>query len=80
MKKELKIYYSGKLNEELDEDLEDLLGKYGYKRWASGYNLEENIRDLAFEIPKDKKLSKKKLQAILSVNKRFTKRMKNNTA
>lgn len=49
MKKgELKIYYKGELNQDLDNALERVLESFGYKRWASGMNAE-GIRDLAFD-------------------------------
>ena len=48
-KDELKVFYaSEEINTGLDESLEALLAPFGYRRWASGYNLEEKIRDLAF--------------------------------
>ncbi len=46
---ELKVYYSGKLNSELDDALEGVLSKFGLTRWASGYDLVNEVRDLAFE-------------------------------
>lgn len=49
---QLTIYYKGKLDPELDAAIEKLLEGWGYKRWASGYNLENGVRDLAFEITK----------------------------
>ena len=49
MKKgELKVYYKGELNQELDKALEKTLKSFGYKRWASGMDAE-GIRDLAFD-------------------------------
>ena len=47
---ELKVIYDGEVNSFLDETLEKTLGAFGFKRWASGYNLIENKRDLAFEL------------------------------
>lgn len=47
-KNELKIYYEGELNEKLDLAIEKTLKAFGFTRWASGYDIEENIRDLAF--------------------------------
>lgn len=43
----LKVYYEGKLNQELDKALEDILKSFGYNRWTSGMSYE-NIRDLSF--------------------------------
>lgn len=45
---ELKVYYKGALNRNLDRALEEALKKFGYERWASGMNLLESVRDLAF--------------------------------
>ena len=50
MKKELKVYYeSDGINSELDEAIEKTLQNFGYKRWASGFDLTKNVRDLAFD-------------------------------
>lgn len=47
---EIKIFYQEESpNENLDEDLEKLLDKHGFKRWASGYDLIDRVRDLAFD-------------------------------
>ncbi len=48
---EIKIYYRCKegVNIALDEALESHLNTLGYRRWASGCNLESGVRDLAFE-------------------------------
>lgn len=47
---ELKIFYKcNEGNDELEAELEKLLKKYGYHRWASGYDLEDGIRDIAFD-------------------------------
>jgi len=46
---ELKIFYAGGLNENLDKKLTNLLKEFGYKRWASGMNLKTLIRDLAYD-------------------------------
>jgi len=45
----MKIIYKGEVNGKLDEDLEKVLKKHGYSRWASGYTFETDERDLAFE-------------------------------
>jgi len=55
---ELKIIYKveERLDRKLDDALEDCLKKLGWRRWASGYELETKERDLAFEkMPNDKK-------------------------
>ena len=48
---EIKIFYRSKdgVNLELDKSLEGLLNTLGYRRWASGRDLTNGIRDLAFE-------------------------------
>jgi len=45
---ELKIFYSGGLNKDLDDAIERLLGAFGYEIGASGIEIETGIRDLAF--------------------------------
>jgi len=45
---ELKVYYGGGLNQELDKALEKVLKPFGYEIWASGMDTE-GIRDLAFD-------------------------------
>jgi len=47
---ELKVFYGGGLNEELDHELEVLLEDFGYEMWASGCDVK-NVRDLAFDKP-----------------------------
>jgi len=49
---QLRVYYGGPLDRDLDIDIEECLKRYGFCRWASGYNLEEGVRDLAFEVKK----------------------------
>ena len=53
-KGQLNIYYDGKGEYELEKDLRELLKSYGYKFWASGFDLVDKVRDLAFE-KKEKK-------------------------
>ena len=48
MKKKLIIKYDG-FHEEMEKELEALLERYGWHRWASGRNLETGIRDIAYE-------------------------------
>lgn len=52
-KNELKVFYHGEINENLDIALEKILQGFGYAFWASGTDLKESVRDLAF----DKKVS-----------------------
>jgi len=51
---EVKIYYDGGLNVELDRIFEDALKPLGLHRWASGMNMETKERDLAFTTRKEK--------------------------
>ena len=50
MKKiKLKVIYDTPLNMDLDAAIEKTLKEFGFKRWASGYDMEDHVRDLAFE-------------------------------
>ena len=46
---EVKVFYSGGLNAELDKAIADCLKEFGYKRWASGMEIGSQVRDLAFD-------------------------------
>lgn len=47
---ELKVFYGAPTSQKaLDKALGKVLEKFGYKRRASGYNLSEDVRDLAFK-------------------------------
>jgi len=48
---DLTIYYKDKegVNPELDLALERVLSAFGYKRWASGINAIDKVRDIAFD-------------------------------
>ena len=49
-KQELKVYYDSEdINTELDKAIVKAIKLFGYKWWASGYNLIEHKRDLAFD-------------------------------
>jgi len=52
---EFRIYYKikGRLVN-FEKELEKLLEKHEYKRWASGYDLIDGVRDLCFEKIKEK--------------------------
>ena len=43
------IYESQEVEKEFDDAIEEFLETLGFKRWASGYNLEDQERDLAFD-------------------------------
>jgi len=51
---ELKVYYGGGLNQNLDKAIENCLKHFGYKKWASGMSLE-GVRDRAFDYNKSNK-------------------------
>ena len=48
---ELEVYYNvpDKVDTKLDDALRELLKKFGYKQWASGYELGTGTRDLVFD-------------------------------
>ena len=48
---ELRVHYNcgWGVNVTLDRALEKILAKYGYGRWASGCDLTNGVRDLAFK-------------------------------
>ena len=47
----LMVFYNEnhRINTTLDEDLEEVLKKFGYRRFASGTERATGVRDLAFE-------------------------------
>lgn len=47
---EVKVYYNGReIRQALDDALEECLAKFGFKRWASGMDLTNGQRDIAFD-------------------------------
>ena len=49
---QLKVYYwpeNNQIHQNIDDAIEKALEPFGFERWASGYNLEENCRDLSFD-------------------------------
>lgn len=46
---ELKIFYGDPMNEKLDKAIKETLKKFGYSWWASGFDIETGVRDLAFD-------------------------------
>lgn len=46
---ELKVFYAGGINSELDNAIEKAVKKFGYKLWAGGQETKSGIRDLAFD-------------------------------
>ena len=49
MSKSLKVIYDGPIDSIFDKDVETFLKSHGWKWWASGINLIDNKRDLAFD-------------------------------
>lgn len=47
------IYSTGEIDRALDDRIIEALGGAGFRWWASGYNLETDERDLAFDLPPD---------------------------
>ena len=45
---EIKIYYDGGLDVKFDRLFEETLAPLGFRRWASGMNMDTKERDLAF--------------------------------
>jgi len=45
---ELKVYYQGDLDPELDEALRKVLRPFGYKEWVSGYFFEGKVWDTEY--------------------------------
>lgn len=41
-------YDGGEVNRNLDGAFEQLLGDFGFVRWASGMNMATGVRDVAF--------------------------------
>lgn len=52
---ELKVFYFGDVSVERDEQIEAFFKALGYRRWASGYSIEDDVRDLAFESMEEEK-------------------------
>lgn len=46
---ELRIHYFGGGKDKMEDELMRVLKSYGYHRWASGFAIEDRVRDLAFE-------------------------------
>ena len=71
---DLKVFYGGKkIKPALDEAIEKTLAKFGYRRWASGYDLDGKVRDLAFDKMKpDKKCKNFKQKEIKDDQRRKT--------
>lgn len=48
---QIRVFYKmeEQINSEFDRELCELCEKYGFEWWASGFDLGEEIRDIAFE-------------------------------
>ncbi len=46
---DLVIKYKGKINYDFDTDLIQLIRDYGYRMYAAGYNIKEDVRDICFD-------------------------------
>ena len=60
MKNSISVRYEGPLNTYLDDRIEKALEDAGFRRWASGMDMEYEgrqpgplMRDIAFDIPED---------------------------
>jgi len=53
---EVRVYYKhkDKIVEKLDLAIESTLSNFGLKRWASGFDCIDGIRDLAFQLKVEK--------------------------
>lgn len=49
MAKQIRVFYDGPLDADLDNEIESSLREIGYQRWASGFDFTNNQRDLAFD-------------------------------
>ena len=52
---DVKVYYKkgeGQTNDEFEEALDRLMHEFGLERWASGFDLCEQTRDVAYRKPK----------------------------
>ncbi len=52
---ELRVYYSMEwVPENLEDEINKVLKSCGFERWASSLNIEDNVRDLCYELDKGK--------------------------
>lgn len=49
VKKELRVKYDGPIDPMIDHAIEEAIAPFGFRRWASGVNMEDGKRDLAFD-------------------------------
>ena len=43
---DVRFYYPGTVRKELEDGIDE-----SYGRWASGYSITEEVRDIAFDVP-----------------------------
>jgi len=62
---ECRIYYKGKERFlPFEKELEKLFKDNGFERWASGYDMQDGIRDLCFDKKEEEKMDKQQLDKI----------------
>ena len=49
IKLRIEYYSDEKIEPTLDDELVNMLAKYGLRQWASGYSFIERVRDISFE-------------------------------
>lgn len=51
MKKvKIKVTYDGELDTEIDNKMHKIMEVIGAKWWAQGYDLVDNVRDIAYDL------------------------------
>ena len=50
MSRSLKVVYDGPPDFEMDEKIEEAVKPYGWRMWARGTDLIDNVRDLSFDL------------------------------
>ena len=50
MSRNLKVVYDGPPDFEMDEKIEEAVKPYGWRMWARGTDLIDNVRDLSFDL------------------------------
>ena len=53
---DVKVTYKDneRINSEFEERLDSLMNELGLKRWASGFDYCDEVRDIAYDVPKQK--------------------------
>jgi len=63
----IRVFYNGDLNTDFDDAIRGVVEKFGLRQWASGYDLRENRRDLAFDVPEGNDRTDQNMQNIVSL-------------